>query len=161
MNIVNGNSKANYNVGNEITYNTKVLKSNLRDYNDAYILVKGYITVTAAPEIQVAFKICAPFTNYNTKIDGTTIYDPEDLDLVITMYNTIQYSSDYSETITRLWFHSKDETTNFNADIANDDSFKSFKYKAKLLGNIIAQDANASSRILKKCNNWCAITIFK
>ena len=48
-NTVNDNSKANYNIGNEITYNTKVLKSKLYDYNDTYILVKGDITVTGAP----------------------------------------------------------------------------------------------------------------
>ena len=48
-NTVNDNSKANYNIGNEITYNTKVLKSKLYDYNDTDILVKGDITVTGAP----------------------------------------------------------------------------------------------------------------
>ena len=40
-NIVNDQSNANYDVGNEIIYNTEVLKSNLCDYNDAYILVRG------------------------------------------------------------------------------------------------------------------------
>ena len=49
------------------------------------------------------------------------------------MYNLIEYSSNYSETMGSLWFYSKDEETNFNA---NDDNFKYFKYKAKLLGNI-------------------------
>ena len=57
-NIVNDNSKANYNAGNEIIYNTEVLKSNLCNCNDAYILVKGDITVTTTP-----------FTKYITKID--------------------------------------------------------------------------------------------
>ena len=47
--IVNDLSNANYEVGNEIIYNTEVLASNLCDYNDVYILVKGNITVTAAP----------------------------------------------------------------------------------------------------------------
>ena len=42
------------------------------------------------------------------------------------MYNLIEYSSYYSETTERLWFHSKDEATNFNADIANTNNFKSF-----------------------------------
>ena len=55
-NIVNDDSKANYNAANEITCNTEVLKSSLCDYNDAHILVKGDITVTAAPQRQVAFK---------------------------------------------------------------------------------------------------------
>ena len=69
----------NYHVGNEIIYNTEVLKSHLCDFNDAYILVKGNITVTAAPETQVAFKNFAPFTKCITKIDGTALDDAEDL----------------------------------------------------------------------------------
>ena len=55
-NNVNDNSKSNYDATNEITYHTEVLKSNLCDYNDAYILVRGEITVVAAPATQVAFK---------------------------------------------------------------------------------------------------------
>ena len=56
---------------NEITYNTEILKSNLCDYNDAYILVTGNITVVAAYATQVAFKNCATFATCITKIDGT------------------------------------------------------------------------------------------
>ena len=51
------------------------------------------------------------------------------------MYSLIEYSSNYSETTGSLWFYSEDEATNFNANIENTDDFKSFKYKAKLLGN--------------------------
>ena len=58
------------------------------------------------------------------------------------MYNLIEYSSKYSETIGSLWFYSKDEATNFNADIANTNNFKSFKYKAKLLENTVTEGAN-------------------
>ena len=47
-NIGNNNSKSNYDTSNEITYNTEILKSNLCDYNDAYILVRSFITVVAA-----------------------------------------------------------------------------------------------------------------
>ena len=49
--IVNDNSKANYGAGSKIIYDTEVSKSNLCDYKDAYILVIGNITVTAAPII--------------------------------------------------------------------------------------------------------------
>ena len=62
------------------------------------------------------------------------------------MYNLIEYSSNYSETTVSLWFYSKDEATNFNANIANDNNFKSFKYKTELLGNTEADKVN---RILK------------
>ena len=69
LNIVNDNSKSNDDATNEITHNNKILKSNLCDYNDAYILVTGDITVVAAPATQVLFKNCAIFTKFITKID--------------------------------------------------------------------------------------------
>ena len=49
------------------------------------------------------------------------------------------YISNYSETTESLGFYSKDEATNFNAVVANNNDFKSFEYKAKLLGNTVAQ----------------------
>ena len=131
-NIAIDNSKANYDAVNEITYNTEVLKSNLCDYNDAYILLRGNITIIGHQVTQVAFKNCAPFTKCVTKITGTTIDDAEDLDLVMPMYNLIEYNSNYSETAGSLWFYSKDEATHFNIDIVNDNHFKSFMYMAKL-----------------------------
>ena len=74
--------------------------------------------------------------------------DAEDLDLVMSMYNIIEYSSNYSETTRSLWFYSKDEATDFNNNIANTDDFKSFKYKTKLLGNT-QPNPNKANRILK------------
>ena len=103
-NIVNDNSKANYGVGREIIYNTKVLKLSLSDYNDAYTLVGGNIIVRAAPAIQVAFKNCAPFTKCFAEIGGKTIDDVEELDLVIPLYNLLEYGSNYSKTTRSLWF---------------------------------------------------------
>ena len=76
---------------------------------------------------EVAFINCAPL-----KIDEATIGEAENLDLVKPMYNLIEYSSNYSDTAGSLWICSKDEAIDFNADIANDDNFKSFKYNAKL-----------------------------
>ena len=147
-NIVNDNSKTNYGIGSEIIYNTEVLKSNICDYSDAYILVKGYITkilkgyVTAAPATHVTFTNCTPFTKCITKTDGTTIADAEDLDLVMPMCNLIEYSSYYSETTGSLWFYSKDKVTDFNVDIANSNDFKSFRYRTKLLRNTVIDGAN-------------------
>ena len=145
-NIGNDNSKTNYDAANEITYNTEVLKSNICDYNDAYILVKGDITITGHPVTQVAFKYCAPFTKCITKIDETTIDDAEKLDLVMPMYNLIEYSSNFSETTGSLWFYSKDQATNFNANIENTNNFKPFNYKAKLLENTVSYGANGVLR---------------
>ena len=66
------------------------------------------------------------------------------------MYNLIEYNSNYSETTGNSWFYSKDEATDFNADIANDNDNKSFEYKAKLLGNTLAQpNPNQADGILR------------
>ena len=124
---------------------TNVLKSNISDYNDAYILVRGDITVIvviAAPTKQVAFKNYAIFTIRITKTDGTTIDDAEDLYLVLPMFNLIEYSPNYFETTGSLWFYSKHEATGFNVDITNDNNLKSFEYKTKLSGNTAAAGAN-------------------
>ena len=67
------------------------------------------------------------------------------------MYNLIEHSSNYSETTGILWFYSKGEATKFNEDIANDNNFKSFKYKPNLFGNTEAQfNPNHTNGILKK-----------
>ena len=81
--------------------------------------------------IEVAFKICAPFTT----IDETTIDDTENLDSVMPMHNLIEYSPNYSETRGRLWLYSKDEGIIFNNNNANIDNFKYINYKAELLEN--------------------------
>ena len=81
--------------------------------------------------IEVAFKICAPFTT----IDETTIDDTENLDSVMPMHNLIEYSPNHSETRGRLWLYSKDEGIIFNNNNANIDNFKYINYKAELLEN--------------------------
>ena len=92
-NIANDNSKSNYEEGNGITYDTEVYISNLCDYNSAYLLLRGYITLTAFLQIQVTFKNCELFTKCITKINGTTIDHAENLDLVMPIYNLIEYIS--------------------------------------------------------------------
>ena len=108
QNIANGQSNANYDAGNEIIYNKEVLKSNLCNYSNAYILVRGDISFIINNGTQVAFKNCALFTKCITKIDRTTIDDAEDLDFAVPMYDFIECSSNYSVTIGSLGFYSKD-----------------------------------------------------
>ena len=67
------------------------------------------------------------FTKCITTINETTTDDTEDLDLVMPLYHVLEYNSNYSERIGSLCFYSKDEATGFNADIANENNFKSFK----------------------------------
>ena len=103
--------------------------------------------------------MCAPlghplnpslFTKCITNIDETTVDDAENLDLVMPMYNLIEYCSNYSVTTGSWWFSLKDEAINFKTDIENTVNFKSFKYKTKLLGNTAAQSApKAANAILK------------
>ena len=89
------------------------------------------------------------------KTDGTTINNAGDLNLVKLMYNIIEHSSNYSETTESLWFYSKDEATNFNNNVENIDNFKSFNYKAELLGKTVAQPTPSNANgILKKCSNF-------
>ena len=84
-----------------------MLRSSLCDYGDAYILIKGNITVndtatdgTAVNNTnkKVIFKNCAPFTNCISKINNTKIDDAEYVDIVMPMYNLIEYSDNYSKT---------------------------------------------------------------
>ena len=91
---------------------------------------------------EVAFKNCAPFTKCITKTNRTSINYSEDLDLVMLMYNLLEYSSNCSDTAGSFWFYSKDLGARFNADIEDNNNFKCFKYKEKLLENTRANGAN-------------------
>ena len=84
-----------------------MLRSSLCDYSDAYILLKGNIAVnnTAGAGAvannsnkKVIFKNCAPFTNCISKINNTQIDNAEYIDIVMPMYNLIEYSNKYSKT---------------------------------------------------------------
>ena len=82
-----------------IKFETKVIKSNLCDYSDAYILVTGDITATGGDaNTKVAFKNCAPFTKCVTHINDEHVDNADNLDIVTPMYNLIEYSDNYSDT---------------------------------------------------------------
>ena len=91
-------SGGNYNVNKEIRIKTSMLRSDLCDFNDAYIVVKGTITVTnpnnAKRNKAVAFKNNAPFINCISKINGVKIDNAEDLDV----YHFLEYSKNYRKT---------------------------------------------------------------
>ena len=104
----------------------------------------GDITVAASSAIQVAFKNCETFTKCITKNDGG------DFNLVMVMYNLWEYSSNYSDTTSGLWFYSKDETTDFDAIAVNNNNFKSAENNAKFLENTVAQPATYQSNGILK-----------
>ena len=116
-----------------------MLKSSLCDYSDAYILVKGRITITGAGadaaarqaderDKGVAFKNCAPFINCISEINNTQVDNAKDIDIIMPMYNLIEYSDNYVKTKGSLWQYFRDEPSDNLADS------KSFKSKIKITG---------------------------
>ena len=114
---INDESRGAYNGNSQIKSKTTMLKSSLCDYSDAYILVKRTIIAnnTAADGAaanntnkKVIFKDCAPFTNCISKINNTQIDNAKDTDIVIPMYNLIEYSDNYEKTTGSLWQYCKD-----------------------------------------------------
>ena len=96
---------------------TTKLKSSLCDYSDAYILVKGTITVnnTAVAGAdannankKVKFKYCAPFINCISESNNTQVGNSKNIDIVMPAYNLIEYSDKYSKASGSLWQYCKD-----------------------------------------------------
>ena len=71
------------------------------------------------------------FASFTKQIDGTTTDDFEDLDLLLPMYHSLEYNSNFSDTTGSSWFYSKDLADNFSSNFANTDNFKSSKRKTK------------------------------
>ena len=116
-----------------------MLRSNLWDYADSYILVKGTIAITGAGNDDatkqldernkgVTFKNCAPFTKCISRINNTDIDNAQDIAIVMPMYNLVEYRDNYSKTSGSLWQYYKDDLNN---DITQSESFK---YKVKKTG---------------------------
>ena len=154
-----------YNENKSIRFKTPMLRSNLCDYSDAYILVKGTITVMApgvndnADNIRdkrnrpVILKNNAPFVSCITRINGEFIEDADDLDIVMPIYNLLKYSKNYRKTIGLLYNYYRDELTNDNNDnFANRNVVNSeaFKYKNKIIGNTYNVDAGAQDYDVNK-----------
>ena len=109
-------SEGNYNPHKEIRIKTSMLRSDLCDFSDVYIVVKGTVTVVrpnnAKRNESVAFKNNAPFINSISKINDLKIDNAEDLDVVMPMYNLLEYSKNYKKTPSSLWNYYRDEPTN-------------------------------------------------
>ena len=97
-----------------------MLKSSLCDYSDAYILAKGKITITGAGDDAAArqaderdkgaaFKSCTPFTNCISEINNTQVDNAKDIDIVMPIYNLIEYSDNNAKTSGGLWQYYRDE----------------------------------------------------
>ena len=113
---INDESRQTYDVNSQIKFKTTMLKSSLCDYNDAYILVEGNITVNniAAADAnanntnkKVIFKtlliLLLIFTNCKSEINNTQVGNAKDIDISMPMYNLIEYSDNYTKTSGSLW----------------------------------------------------------
>ena len=116
---INDESRGTY-TSNDIKFKTTMLRSNLCDYADAYILVKGTIRITGAGDDAAArqaderdkgaiFKNCAPLTKCTSRINNKDIDNAQDIDVVMPMYNLIEYNDNYSKTSGSLWQYYKDQ----------------------------------------------------
>ena len=154
---INDQSRGVYNTNSDIRFKTTMLKSSLCDYSDAYILVKGTITITGAGadaaarqaderDKGVIFKNCAPFINCKTEINNTEIDNAKDIDILMPMYNLIEYSDNYWKTSGSLWQYYKNEP---NDNLPDSESSKS---KIKITGNTPAAGKTKDVEILVPLN---------
>ena len=156
--VINNENNTNYGVNKDtgannpdtIKYYTRVLKPNLCDYAEAYILVDGTIRGTGGDNnTRLALKNCAPFTKCNLEINDEHIDTAENLDIVMPMYNLIEYSDNYQDSSATLYQYKRDEPPEANAiDDLTVDNSNSFKYKVSLLGNPVVAD-NIAKRSVK------------
>ena len=126
-----------------------MLKSSLCDYSDAYMLVKG--TISIAPQAganpnngskEVVFKFCAPFTDCISEINNTQIDNSMDINVVMSMDNLIEYSDSYFRTSRTLWKYYRDEpplgANDAIADFPVDSNNSAlFKFKQKITGKAV------------------------
>ena len=102
-----GSAENRYKPSKQIRFKTSVLRSDLCDSSDAYIVVKGTITVTNpnnnAYDKKWTFKNNAPFVTCISKLNNTLTNNAEDLDVIMPMYNLLEYSKYYSKTTGSFW----------------------------------------------------------
>ena len=132
------NSLSNtYDANKSIRFKTPMLRSDLCDYADAYVLVNGTITVAGnhprdRQNRPLILKNNAPFISCITKINNELIEDAEDLDIVMPIYNLLEYSKNYRRTIGSLYNYYRDD---LSGDDNNVVSSNAFQFKNKIISN--------------------------
>ena len=106
-------SGGTYSTNKQIRFKTPIIRSDLHDYNDAYIVVTGKITVTDPDnngyDKKLALKNNALFISCISKINGTLVDNAEDLDVAMPLYNLLGYSKNYRKTTEILSNYYRDE----------------------------------------------------
>ena len=143
---INPQSTKDLKTSKEIKFKTSMLRSDLCDYSEAYIWVKGdavinNATVNNSFDRRFAFKNNAPFISCISKVNGKLVENAEDLDVVMPMYNLLEYSKNYEKTSGSLFNYFRDEPNNITTDDANPVNIsiknsKSFDYKSGLYNEI-------------------------
>ena len=119
-----------------------MLRLSLCDYSNAYLLLSGTLTIAGARNYDavkrldeknkgIIFKNCAPSTDCISPTNNTQIDNARQIDVVILMYNLIEYSDNYSKSSKSLRQSYRDDP---NDNITDS---KSFKYKIKIRGKIL------------------------
>ena len=136
--VIDSESKGNYSRGNPIKFLTSSLESSLCDNSDAYVLVTGNIAVAGADNnTKVTYKNYAPFKKCRTEINDTFIDEAENINIVMSTCNLIEYSDNCSDT-SGSWWQFKRHEIEWNVDLTVDsqqtpnDSLL-FKYKSSLI----------------------------
>ena len=163
---INDESRGNY-VNSDIRFKTTMPRSNLCDYADSYILVKDTITITAAGDDAAAsqaderdkgvtFKNCAPFTKCISRINNTEIGNAHEIDIVMLMYNLIEYSEFNSKS-----FKSKVKITGKTPDNGNKKDVEiivSLKYLSNFWRTLEMPLINCEVNLFLTWSKDCVIT---
>ena len=173
---INDQSRGVNNVNSDIRFKTTMLKSSLYNYRDAYILVKEKITSTGAGagaaarqaderDKGVIFKNCVPLINCKTEINNTEINHAEDIDIIMPMYNLIEYSDNYPKTSGSLWQYYRDEPNNLtdskslnNGNTKNVEVIVPLKYLSNFWRTLEMPLINCEVNLILTWSSTCVIT---
>ena len=150
---VNDDARGRYDKNSRIKFKTTMQKSSLCDYSDGHIIGKGTITITWARagaaaknadtiHKKVKFKNCAPFADCISKINNTLVDNAKHLDVVMQIYNLIEYRYNYAKASRRLWQYYKDNPYDKITDC------ESFKFKAGITGRTSAAGNTNDAEII-------------
>ena len=140
-----------------------MLRSDLCNYSDTYIVVKRRISVRGNNGVnkrnkRLNFQNNAPFRSCTSKINNTFIDNAEDLDIVMLMYNLLEYSNNYSMTLSSFWNYYRDEinysanennhANSFRINNSKTTTSKSFEYKTKLIESTPNNDYRLDTEVV-------------
>ena len=157
-----GSAEDRYKPSKQIRFKRSMLRSDLCDLSDAYIAMKGTITVTRTTSRSrknrpLAFKNNAPFISWISKINNMLIYNAEDLHVAMLRYNLIEYSKNYRKITGSLQNYYRDQltcdTNNINFPNKNVINSESFKYKRSVTGSTYNVDTQITNAEGNEINN--------